>query len=522
MRLLLFLVVFVDCSAQSTFYKTYGTANDDVVLNLERCSDGGYYIIGRTNTSVYREDGFIVRTNPTGNILWEKIIQFDSAGVHLTGGGMLSDESVILIFREYTPFYEPVTYIMKLNPAGDTLWTKLIGTSDLCCIDDPLIPLSNGEFLLAGRHMFGMGGPYFGCVYRIDSAGNTMSLFRFTNNYDDVFLADYTLTPDSEIVSVGHFMEHIGTHPLHSFLIKCDLDGNFISGETYKDTTHVSLYEIIANQDQTYTLLCSDNKLLKTDTSGAIVLSRTNTGNDIASSIIHAPNSGYFICGGGFSFPGYLAGLSRTNESGDTVWTKKYLSWDIGSGIAINPVDKSIAFSSTTDTLTNSIGGYDGFLMTVDSTGSSICYTAEPYDINFQTSQNSIICFDSTYNFWTSGYMVNYHTFHQIAMLSGIVSDTVCSPTEISESISGTSFSITPNPLTQNSFQVSFAFSPKQDLNMELLSLEGKKIINWTLAKENIRTSGSFYLPENLANGIYFLKVMDLNYSKALKMIVIR
>jgi hypothetical protein len=493
-------------SAQNTFYKTYGTAHDDVLLDMERCMDGGYYLIGRTNTSLYREDGFVVRTDSTGNILWEKIIQFDTTSVYLSAAGMLKDESVILVFKETTPFPAPITIAMKMDPAGDTVWTRVLGTSETCCFSKPIIPLDNGEFLLEGRHMFSMGDPFFGCVYRIDSAGNTLSLFRFTDNFDDVFVTDYTLSPDSEIIFIGYYMEHIATHPPYSFLIKCDLDGNFISGETYTDSTGINLLSIHADEDHTFTLLCSGNKLLKTDTAGVILLSRTNTGNDFVESLEAAPDSGYFITGGTPSGVGFNGGIARTNDTGDTLWTKQYLSWNISPGITMNSADRSLTFSSSSDTITNLLGATDVVLIRADSSGNTACYEEGTFDIHYQNSANTIIGFDSAYNYWRTGYTINYPTWHQITVASGILSSTVCSLTNVGAYETSGQITLSPNPVTQNHFQIFFSSIPEHDLKIELFSLDGKEICDWIFKDYSKQTVS---LPGNISNGIYFLKIFS-------------
>src|SRR6187455_1758053 len=101
---ILYTLLSVSANAQNLFYKAYGTVNIDDVFSLDNCSDGGYYITGQTNTAPFRSDAFIARTDALGTILWEKIIQFDSTSVHYSGAGMLSDESMVLFFTEYSIF----------------------------------------------------------------------------------------------------------------------------------------------------------------------------------------------------------------------------------------------------------------------------------------------------------------------------------------------------------------------------------------------------------------------------------
>ena len=508
-------------AAQNTFYKNYGTANDDAVYYTRQCSDGGYFLLGRTHTAVFRDDAFAVRTDSAGDILWQKIIHFDSADVSFTGGGLLSDESSILIFREYNPVYQPTTTLLKLDPNGNTLWTRQLFSTDICCTNNPVIPLPNGEFLLAGRFQFFMGEQYFGYLCRIDVSGNQAASLKFGVEGEEVFVQAYTLTPDSEIAIVGWLMEHIATHPEHSFLVKADLNANFISGETYRDSINVSMQDIVANDDHTYTLLCS-GKLLNTDTSGSILLSRANIGSDNPQNIYPAPDSGYYVSGIVNGTSGYYTGLAKTNASGDTLWTQIYSDAYLGAGLAVNPADGSMTFPVTTDTITNLIGGSDGGLIHVDAAGKSACYSSNPFSINFQTGVNTITGFDSVYTFWSSGYQALQASYHQITYTTGIISSTVCSLQEISEQQKEHQCILSPNPVFENYFQLTFPFEQPQPFSIQLLSLESKVIFEWNVndaLKKN--QNKTFSLPSFIANGIYFLNISTANYpSQVIKLVL--
>ena len=112
-------------------------------------------IFGRTNTAFLREDAFVVKTDSAGTIVWEKIIQFDSTRMAFTGAGLLTDGSSILIFREYNFAYQPTTHLVKLDPAGDSLWTKQLFAVDICCTAEPVIPLADGGLFQLSRPVSG-------------------------------------------------------------------------------------------------------------------------------------------------------------------------------------------------------------------------------------------------------------------------------------------------------------------------------------------------------------------------------
>src|SRR6188768_4225469 len=80
-------------SAQNNFYNVYGTIYKDQVLILSRCADAGYYMVGYSyNINTSHSDFFIIRTDSSGNMMWDKTISFDSTNVGIQGGFMMEDE----------------------------------------------------------------------------------------------------------------------------------------------------------------------------------------------------------------------------------------------------------------------------------------------------------------------------------------------------------------------------------------------------------------------------------------------
>src|SRR6266478_2537796 len=73
-----FLVLFLhltvaSTSAQVTFEKTYGGPGSDIGLSVQQTSDGGYVIVGQTQSyGAGSWDVYVVKTNSSGDTLWTK------------------------------------------------------------------------------------------------------------------------------------------------------------------------------------------------------------------------------------------------------------------------------------------------------------------------------------------------------------------------------------------------------------------------------------------------------------------
>jgi hypothetical protein len=506
----LFLISSKNVESQNLFYKTYGTTNLDELFTLNKCSDGGYYMTGRTNTPAFRSDAFIVRTDSAGTILWEKIIQFDSTGVVFSGAGMLSDESMILIFTEYTIFPIPNTILMRLDTQGDTLWVRQMASIVACCNADNFYPLANEEFLFLGQSQ---QFTFDGFLTKINSSGTRVFDFTFNIDYERNWPAAFTVSPDSEIVIVGTVEQEIPTHPEHGFLIKTDMSGNFISGETYSDSINVGIRDVIINADSSYTLLLG-KKLLRTDTSGAILYSKTNSSSNNVYNLVLAPGGGYYALGS--------AGIARMNDTYDTLWTKKYNIEGVGSkGFFINN-DLSLSLASTTDTIENILGNRDVVMLKLDSLGNAFCHDEGSFDVNYQTTLTTIVGFDSLYTYYNWISMPNYPGWHHITFSNGITSDTICSPLAVSEFVNLNPYILFPNPVTQNTFQLIVSDPKIKDPEVLLMSIDGKMISGCLQKNKNDEVSFTFSLPSSLANGIYFAVIKSADFERRLKMVVLR
>lgn len=78
-----FLLVKTDSNGNMQWNKTYdGGAEDDIAYSLVQTSDGGYLLAGSNTPTHVRTDWWLVKTNATGNVLW-----------NMTGGGTDMDET---------------------------------------------------------------------------------------------------------------------------------------------------------------------------------------------------------------------------------------------------------------------------------------------------------------------------------------------------------------------------------------------------------------------------------------------
>ncbi len=132
----------------------YGTEADECAQGI--ATDGnGYMMAGRINNFGGDADAYVLRIDNAGNELWWQ-----------SWGGVKDDLLMAIIHNGngfvmagYTDSYGPVTggqpvrsvYIMAMDAAGDTLWTRTIGNIGQARSATDIQLASNGNLLLAGQ-----------------------------------------------------------------------------------------------------------------------------------------------------------------------------------------------------------------------------------------------------------------------------------------------------------------------------------------------------------------------------------
>ncbi|MFH1160681.1 MAG: hypothetical protein V1733_07020, partial [bacterium] len=96
---------------------------------MRQTPDLGYIICGYTRSFGAADyDGYIIRTDESGDTVWTKVI--GGPGYDATYSVALTDDNGFLVCGTYFhPGSHSDIWLIRLNPDGDTLWTKQFGGS---------------------------------------------------------------------------------------------------------------------------------------------------------------------------------------------------------------------------------------------------------------------------------------------------------------------------------------------------------------------------------------------------------
>ncbi len=155
-------ILKVDNTGAILWQNTYGGSNTDRFWGMDKCNDGGYILAGASNSSdgdvannIGGNDGWVLKIDSQGNIVWEKTLggtstdQFNTVKQTMDGGFLLGGHSASndgnLKNNEGTYDY----WALKLNNQAEVEWSTSLGGYSNEYIYS-VIEMNQGEYILAG------------------------------------------------------------------------------------------------------------------------------------------------------------------------------------------------------------------------------------------------------------------------------------------------------------------------------------------------------------------------------------
>ena len=274
---LLTVIVFLGTiQAQTTFEKTYGGVQSDVATAAQQTSDGGYVIAG--NTSSFGTGVYVVKTDANGNEEWSNTYT-NMHGTMQPGVCQINDDNLIAIGDDDNG-YSIITKIDINN--GDTIWT----------LTDSSIAYVGGNFRMS--------------VAPTDDGGFVTTSF------------DWDISP---MAYISRFKSD-GTH----FWTKeySPTGSEMTIGNSVTETSDGGFFVVaVSAQGGSGDIYC-----IRTDQNGDTLWTRVfdSGSDDLGWCGKETPDGGFAIVGGKtrVGATGYDFWLIRTDENGDTLWTKSY------------------------------------------------------------------------------------------------------------------------------------------------------------------------------------------------------
>jgi hypothetical protein len=266
--------------------------------------------------------------------------------------------------------------------APDTLWVKTYGglLADYCGYSVEQTP--DGGYIFVGASESPFHYMYDICLVKTDRDGEVVWNRTYVWDAADVGYSVHPTRDGGFIITGCSTSFGIGSHDI--YLLKVDGSGRVLWTRVYGSPALDMAFSVrqtadggyvaigVTNRDQT---LLNDILLLKTDESGDSVWSRTYGGekDDVARSVEQTADGGFIIGGTTESFGagGLDLYLIRTDDSGDTLWTRTFGGPDDEMGTSVRQTGDG-GFIVVGTTASFGAGCDDVFMVRTDSGGNPL------------------------------------------------------------------------------------------------------------------------------------------------------
>jgi hypothetical protein len=286
-QLIIVFVLFlaIPCWGQDIIWsRNYGGPYGDEGVRLCETFDGGYIMVGNTESFGSEVQIYLVKTDSRGDTLWTRT--FGGNGLEYGNSVRQTTDGGFIIGGWTTSFGQGIqVYLVKTDAQGNTQWSRTYGGSD---VDDCITvrQTSDGGYILVGS------------TYSYSAGGRDLYLIK-TNPFGQMQWSK----------TYGGIRDDAGS------CVEQSPDGGYVvTGYTESFAPHCWVY------------------MLKTDPEGDSLWSKalTPSGSSWSSSVVvqQTSDTGYIITGycvndqePGDDFDFFLI---KTDSQGDTIWTRTY------------------------------------------------------------------------------------------------------------------------------------------------------------------------------------------------------
>ena len=255
-----FWLIRADRNGNELWNKTFGGSGRDVGLTVQQTPDGGFIMLGYTDSyGAGGDDFWLIRADRNGNELWNKT--FGGSDDDVGGPVQLTSDGGFILLG-YTDSYgarEGDVALIRTDRDGNELWNKTFGGSGGEG-GGSVQQTSDGGFILLGSTSSYGAGAYDSWLIRTDGNGNGLWSKTFGGPWDD-HGASVQQASDGGFILLGT-SDIWGDYSASIVLTRTDPDGNELwtkefGGEDGDDGNSVQLtsdggFILLGNADYGY------------------------------------------------------------------------------------------------------------------------------------------------------------------------------------------------------------------------------------------------------------------------------
>lgn len=298
------MLLKVDSLGNEEWHKTYGGVNADCGYAIVATSDGGYAIAGYTASYGSGTDIWLIKVDSSGNVEWNKT--YGGGGIEY-GYDMIatSDGGFAIVGR--TNSYGAGgfdVWLVKVDASGTLEWSQAYGGTGTE-YGYGLVACSDGGYAIAGYTNSYGSGNYDVWLIKTDSSGGTEWTKTYGSNNAE-YGYDLTATSDGGYAIIGQ--RYFSGKYYDVWLVKVDSSGTVQWNKNYGGNGQDCGYGVIATSDGGYALTGTyvavfngdiNLWLAKVDSSGNVEWDRTFGGasTDVGYGLTATYGAGYAVVG---------------------------------------------------------------------------------------------------------------------------------------------------------------------------------------------------------------------------------
>ncbi len=263
-----------DASGDTLWTRTYGGADSETGFSVRQTNDGGYIVVGNTDSYGDGIQIYLLRLDANGDTLWTRI--YGGTGQDEGRCVQLTTDSGFIVLGQTNSFSRGMKiYCLKATADGDTLWTRIYANAE----DQwgRYIDLtSDGGYIITG---FSWIPVYYEQVYliKINAAGDTLWTRSHGGDGNDVGYSVQQTTDGGYVITGEGYSSALRN--VQAYLLKTDAHGDsvwvrYFGGADYDEARSarqtIDGGYIIAGYTATYGNN-GDVYLIKTDRSGNVI-----------------------------------------------------------------------------------------------------------------------------------------------------------------------------------------------------------------------------------------------------------
>lgn len=179
--------------------------------DAKQTPDGGFIVVGMTQTETNNTDMYIAKLDPDGNLEWDRIIGDEGEEAALVATIGADGNYVVAGYSDSAMGLRKNGYIVKLDPSGNLIWKTVMEITGYSYVED-IITVEDGFFLT--------GGGARGFVARMNQAGELQWINKYTSNHYASSFRKILIDEAGNLIAFGRQASFF-------YLVKTEPDGTF-------------------------------------------------------------------------------------------------------------------------------------------------------------------------------------------------------------------------------------------------------------------------------------------------------